>query len=167
MIKTFNVASRGIGRKDYSLAVEYASQPALKGWQARNNWALDYEDVPTLPYDWAYVIYLGFFDAEGVLHGEVPSGIVNHIYYVGVTSSRKALVVAALYEFASLDDYWAWIVESEYGYVSAYGVAELVFTNGINTKPGRVYAVMWTEYSEKPTFDMRITVNALEEQVIL
>lgn len=168
MIKTFTIAPGGIGRRDYSLAIEYASQPTLKGFQARNNWAADYVDVPKLlSFEWIYVDSLGFYDAEGNLHAEAPVGIVNHIYYVGVSSSRKALVSVGLSVFASYADYWDWIGEKVLGLVNGYGIAELEFTAGINTEPGKVYAILWGEYSEELTFDMRYTVNALEEAVIL
>jgi len=167
MIKTFAVASKGIGRRDYSLAIEYASQPTVKGWQGRNNWAADYEGVPTLPFGWAYMDRLGFYDAKGNLVYEAPSDIVNHIYYAGVASSRKALVNVGIWVFANEADYWAGIVEKDLGWVSGYGIAELEFTTGINTEAGKVYALLFGEYSEEPTFDMRYTVNALEEEVIL
>jgi len=166
-IETVAVATKGIGRRDYSSAVEYASQPTARGFQGRNNWAADYTDVPTLPFGWVYADALGFYDAAGVLTYEAPADIVNHIYYVGITSSRKALVNVGLYQFASYADYLAWIVEKVLGWVSGYGIAELEFTTGINTEAGKTYAILFGEYSEEVTFDMRYTVNALEEKVIL
>lgn len=167
MIRTFAVTPGGIGRRDYSTAIEYASQPALRGWQGRNNWAADYSGVPTLPFGWAYEMRLGFYTAGGLLVYEAPSDIVNHIYYAGVTSSRKALVNVGLWVFANLADWWAWIVEKSLGWVNGYGAAELEFTKGVNTEAGKVYSIMFGEYSPEPLFDMRITVNALEEEVIL
>jgi hypothetical protein len=167
MTKTFAVVRKGVGRRDYSSAVEYASQPTVKGFQGRNCWAADYTDVPTLPFGDAYSDALGFYDAAGALTYEAPADIINHIYYAGVSSSRKALVNVGLYQFASYADYLAWNVEKVLGWVNGYGIAELEFTTGINTEAGKTYAILFGEYSEEVTFDMRYTVNALEEEVIL
>lgn len=163
----FVASAVGIGRRDYSSAIEYASQPTVRGFQGRNNWALDADNVPTLPFGVAYSMAIGFYTRDGTLVYEAPSDVINHIYYVGAASGRKALVNVGLYYFASLADYYAWIVEGYHGWVSGYGLAELRYTTGIPTLAGRTYAIMFGEYSLEPLFDIRITANALEEEVVL
>lgn len=164
-VETFVIPQRGMGTRDYSEAVEFASQASFRGHQARVNWAEDYYDADTLPFPEINAAALLFFNAAGDTVIEAPD-IPYHIYHIIVTSERNALVVAGFYRFASLADAYIWNVEKWYGDVYGYGKAELLYTNGIKTEEGKVYVVALSEYSEEPTFSIHMTANALEEEVI-
>lgn len=161
----FSVPVVGIGRRDYSEGIEFATQASFRGHQARINWADDYIDVPTIPFPFSYGVLLLFFDATGALVSEAPD-IPYHIFSIIVTSERAGLVTTGLYRFASLADAMIWNVEKWYGDVYGYGKAELLYTAGIKTAPGKVYVVPLAEYSEQPTFSIHSTITALEEEVI-
>lgn len=164
-VKPFTVAVKGIGRRDYSRAVEFASQATMKGHQVRSNYAYDFYDVPTVPYPYAYSFLLDWFNAEGEIVTPAPD-IPYHIYKLILTTGRKALAIVGLYRFLSEDDFWIGLIDKWYGDIYGYNAAELVYTNGIKTEEGKVYAVALAEYSEQAAFDIHITINTLMERVI-
>jgi len=161
----FTVPQVGVGRKDYSETVEFASEASFKGHQRRDCWVVDYSGVPTIPFPFSYAVLLQFWDAAHVVVVPAPD-IPYHIYKVTITTGRAALTMTGLYRFASLADAYIWNVERWYGDTYGYGKAELVYTNGIKTEQGKVYCVSFAEYSEMPTFDFRMTVNGLHEEVL-
>ena len=163
--KYFTVPPVGIGRRDYSEAVEFASEASFKGHQRRDCWTFEAPGVPTVPFPGFYAIALGFWDAEHVPVIPAPD-IPFHIYKVTITTGRAALAIAGFYRFASLADAGIWNVEKWYGDSYGYGKAELVYTNGIRTLEGKVYCVALAEYSEMPTFDVRMNADGLHEEVV-
>ncbi|GAI09420.1 unnamed protein product [marine sediment metagenome] len=40
------------------------------------------------------------------------------------------------------------------------------FANGVKTEEGKIYDILFAEYSGEDTFDIFITVNGLEEEVV-
>jgi hypothetical protein len=164
-IKTFVVPERGIGKRDYSEAIEFASQASFRGHQRRMVWTFEYYGIPTAPFPNFYGIGLQFFDAGGGVVIPAPD-IPYHIYKVTVTTGRAALVLAGFCRFASLADANIWNVEKWYGDTYGYGKAELIYTNGIKTEQTKVYAVALSEYSERPDFDIRLSVDALWEEIV-
>lgn len=163
--KTFTVPGKGIGRRDFSNALEFASQASSRGHQRRMVWTLEGYDIPTLAFPDAFGTVIPFFDEAGALVILAPA-IPYHIYKVTNSSGRAALVLAGLYRFASLADAYIWNVERWYGDNYGYGKTELIYTNGIKTEEGKIYIVTYAEYSEKPTYDLRMSIDALYEKVI-
>jgi len=161
---TFTVPAKGIGRKDYSRNVDFAVQPTLRGHQGRQNWYAEWT-LPTVPFGYIYVAYLRFFDAEGNLVYPAPD-IPYHLYRMVVTTERNALILVALYRFASWADMMVFNYDKWYGDLFGYGEAELRFTNGIKTEEGKLYAVAFSEYSEEATFTAHFLVNSLREEII-
>ncbi len=166
-IELFTVAPTGVGKRDYSQGIEFASQATSRGHQARDITTLDIIlDTAAFPDFWAQP--MEFFWPDGSLRYEAPSTPL-HIHDVVITSERNALVLAGLYRFASFADMaaaWPWTVEVWYGDIWGYGKAELHYTNGIKTEPGKFYAIAFSEYSEEPTFHIHMTVGALKEEII-
>lgn len=163
-METFSVPAKGIGRRDYSRSVDFAVQPTLRGHQGRLNWYAEWI-LPTPDFDDSYAAYLQFFDAEGnsvVLAPDIP----YHLHKIAVTTERKALIKVGLYRFASWADFLIFNYDKWYGDIFGYGKAELRFTNGIKTEEGKVYAVIFAEYSEEATFTAHFLVNSLSEEVI-
>lgn len=163
-IETFSVPKLGIGRRDYSKCIEYAAQASFRGHQVRISWSADYIDVDTLPYSDRYGARLLFFDAEGKVTTCAPA-TPYHIYELIGSTERNALLLAGLYRFASEDDVNIFNVEKWYGDIHGYGKVEMRYTAGIKTVPGRIYYVGFAEYSEQPTFSIRLIINALMEEI--
>jgi hypothetical protein len=159
----FPVPSAGIGRKDYSQGIEYATQASFKGHQIRANWTLN-AVLPTVPYPDAWGIYL-LFKVSGVWVTVAPS-TPHHVYKITVTSERNCLVTAGLCRFASLADVAIWNVEKWYGDMFGYGAVELLYTLGMKTVKGKVYVVTFSEYSGEPTMSIHVNVSALKEEVV-
>lgn len=164
-IQAFTVPTRGIGRRDYSSAIEFASQASIKGHQARVNAVADYLSVPVPTFPEFYATILLFWDAQDNLVIPAPD-LPYHFYKISITAGRNALVLCGFYRFASLDDVYVWNVEKWYGRMYDYSKAELVFTNGIKTEEGKVYLVTFAEYSEQATCDIHLEYHSLEEKAI-
>lgn len=163
--RLFTVPSLGIGRRDYSKSIEFATQATTRGHQARVNTIGDYVGVPVTPFPGFGASFITFFDENDALVTEAP-GIPYHIYEVIVTSGRNALVICGLYRFNSVDEAYAWNVEKWYGDIYGYGQASLTFTNGIKTQKGKVYVVGLMEYSEEALCELHLLIHMLTEEVI-
>lgn len=161
----FAVPEVGVGRRDYSETVEFASEASFRGHQLRLCWTFEFPGVPTVPFPGFYAIGLLFWDAAHVPVIPAPD-IPYYIYKVTITTGRAALAIAGFYRFASLADANIWNVEKWYGDSYGYGKAELVYTNGIKTLEGKVYCVAFAEYSEEPTFDFRMNIDGLNEEIV-
>jgi len=159
-LETFSAVARGVGRKDYSAVVEYATQASMRGHQLRYSAVASFT-LPTVPFGVFYTLYFAF---PGPLV-EAPAE-PRHFYSILNTTERNALVICAFYRFASEADYWAFIPDKWYGTMYGYGGAELRFTNGIKSEEGKVYAVALAEYSANPTFTIHMTCHSLLEEVV-
>lgn len=164
-LEAFIVPQRGIGKRDYSQVIEFATEASFRGHQRRYVLTVEYPGIPTPPFPIFYGIGYQFFDAEGNVVIPAPE-IPYHIHKVTVTTGRAALVLAGLYRFASLADADIWNVEKWYGDIYGYGKAELIYTNGIRTEQGKVYGVAIAEYSERPTFDLLLSTDGLYEVIV-
>jgi len=164
MPETFTVPVKGIGRRDYSKAVEYASQPTSRGRLARVNWGINFNGVPWIPFPWVYGWKIVFIDEEGHAVVAAPA-LPRHFYHMGITAKRAALIVVGCYVYADEAHADMWLPEACFGWCYGYGKAELSFTNGVKTEEGKVYSLLFAEYSEEASFDVFITINALLEEV--
>lgn len=164
MTTLFVVPATGAGKADYTQAIEFATQPTWRSWQRRTVWTLHVDGIPSVPIADFYFIFLYSFEA-GVLYWDTRKP--RHFQNVIVSSSRKALVVAGLYQFATLADELAWLPEKWYGDMWGYGKAELEYTNGIRAEVGKYFAAKLCEYSGEPTFDIDISVSSLDETDVL
>jgi len=59
-----------------------------------------------------------------------------------------------------------WNVDKWYGDVWGYSKATLYFTTGIKTEEGKVYCAIASEYSAASQFQLRLTIHALQEEVV-
>jgi hypothetical protein len=163
-LETFVVPATGIGRRDYSQAVEFASQATMRGHQLRGAVIMDSVVLPTVPWPWCYATPIAFFDAEGILR-PTPT-IPEHFQSIIVTTQRQALVLAGLYRFRTYNDIVIWNPDEWYGDMFGYGRAELLYTSGIKTELGKYYAIALAEWSEEPTFTVSFTFSSLQEEMV-
>lgn len=163
---TWPVVSRGIGRSDYSAAIDFASQATMRGHQARFVVAWTFEDVPTSPFPYAYEYVIGFYDFHSETWVYAAPAQPYHIFRVALTTDRNALVDVVLAKYASIADYLAGIIDTVYGEVFGYQNTELLVTNGVRTEEGCVYSVIFAEWSEEAYFTAHIMENKIAEEVI-
>jgi len=164
-VKIFTVPTKGIGRKDYSNAIEFATYATSKGLQARFTYMAEWTDLPTLAWPDFYVCSIQFFDEEHALTYPAP-GIPYHLYQLLITGESNALIFTGFYRFNSEDDIWSWNVDKWYGDMFGYGRAELNFSKGIKTVKGKWYIIAFAQYIDKPTFSVDLTSHWLSEEVI-
>ena len=162
--ETFPVTARGVGRRDYSDAIEFASAATAKGLQARAANTARYFGVPVVAWPDFWVMLFLFADEYRVV-SEVAPRIAYHIFNIEVAGEGAALTLAGLYRFATYDDIWMWNVDKWYGDMFGYGKAALDYTKGIKTAEGKYYLIAFSQYTEKPSFNVHIKVNMLNEEV--
>lgn len=162
----FLVPAKGVGRRDYTSGVEYATQATYHGFQHRVSWFDTFLEVPTIPYPEFYSANIYFFD-EYLDIVDVAPRFPYHFFEILATTERHALLGVGFYRFASLADFDIWNVEKWYGTLFGYGQVLLNFSHGIKTEQGKVYAVSFAEYSAEPDFNIHWDINSVEETAIL
>jgi hypothetical protein len=184
LTKTFAVAPLGVGRKDYSLSVEYATESLVRSHQTKQCWSAQY-DVGTAPYPPSDFGVL-FFDSLPGEKGDgdfVPGYTIyatkrtNYFSEVDFTTDADSLWMVKFGKYATLDDV---IADSLLVDIFAAGFAEEIlwrgygyqgihfnFTAPLPTDLEKVYAFITRTLVEKPTFEWLILVSGVEDSTPL
>jgi len=165
-IETSTVVAKGVGRPDYSRSVSLASVSTLRGLQVRLSYTYASAELPTLAFPNVYIDILPWPTTDGGVSYIVPSDRSYHLQSLTLTSRRSALKVLALYQFASVEDYYAWNVEKNNGTIYGYEKLELRYSKGLPMLPGRIYVVLFSEWSAEPTFQIDEQEHTLLEEVV-
>jgi len=138
--KSFEVTPIGVGRKDYSLAVEVAVNPIISSWQRRYQWNLE----ATIP---AYPTALGalfvFRNPDGTPTTIAPQTPV-YIYDVFCSISRHALAYVDVRSYKPDFSDMQGIAEDE-----GYDRVHIKFEKGLRVIPGRIYLAVIMDCSGK------------------
>jgi len=140
--RTYSTTPKGVGRKDYSLAVEMAVNPVISSWQRRYQWYLE-TDLPAYPSAAVGAVFV-FRAPDGTSTIVAPETPV-YIYDVFFSITRHALAYIDLRSYLpDLTDMQP-IAEDE-----GYGRVHLKFERGLRVVPGRIYIAALLDCSGKP-----------------
>jgi len=157
----FDVEAQGIGRRDYSLRVERSTAAlAMPSLRQQLFIMLYYGTLPTLPYPSVYLFVIPMPQEDGAW-GYEASSIVMHFTEMSFTIGSNSLVLIGLLRFASLADYYAWIIAENFPQMYSYCHTEIEYTLGIPTQPGSVYAIACGFWSPNPTEGVSFVTNGL------
>jgi len=159
--QSYDVKARGIGRKDYTLSVERSTSALYTPTMRQEIFIMRYAGIlPTLPYPSVYLFIIPMPQEDGTWGWEASS-IVMHFAEISVTIGSNHLALTGLIRWASLDDYFAFIVAENFPQMYGYGATYLSFTVGIPTQPGSVYTVVGAFWSTNPAEQMSMVANGL------
>ena len=162
MITEFAVAAKGVGRRDYTGLIEHASVSSYRSFQTRANSSIIATQLVYPAIGSAHAGVLSFYGALSA-----PS-YPFYYYHLSVTGELDALTLIGLYRFASIADLFAWNWDEWYGDAWGYHKAELDYANGIRTEEGKLYAVMYAQYSVDAISTVyHVIVNGLIQEVVV
>lgn len=162
-ITTYSVAPAGIGKRDFSVAIQRSTAMVIAPRTNRIAWNVTYPGLATFPWPncWGTGPWL-FFDEDNNIVDVAPR-TPYHIFEGEASSPMNALTLWAFLRFPSMADYFAWNWDRWYGDYYGYGKARMKLTSGIKTEFGCVYTAVFSVYSEFPTFDVTLDVHGVEE----
>jgi len=158
----FEVHARGIGRQDHSALVQASTAtmaiPALRQrvWASTSIFA-----IWTVPYPWGYSFVIPTPQDDGTFGWEAPSIIKIHYYVISITANSNHLTRVGLVRYASLAEYYAGIIAEIFPQVCAYGTAEIRYSKGITSKPGSLYAMFGSIYSNNAWEWIRVNAHGV------
>lgn len=160
--EAFAMTSRGVGRKDYSKAVEYSTQPYITpSLRQDRDIALGTFIEDTLPFPNAWMFPLTLPQEDGTWDW-LASSISTHFFEVFTSIKTNHLVVVGLLRYASIDDFFLDIVAERSPILYSYNKAELTFLKGIPTEVGSLYCLLagawpYTDgIPDSPTFELTV-----------
>lgn len=165
MAETFVVPAKGIGRMDYSSAIERATQPfvtpALRQdrFAGAGSWIL-----PVFPFPFAWASLLPMPQEDGTWDWPA-STIPVHFFELNVSIKTNHLVTLGLLRYASIDDYIAGIIAERSPQIFSYNNAELTFLKGIPTQPGSLYAALAGGWPDTATFWMSLMATGIATEL--
>jgi len=157
----FSVPAIVIGTKDYTQKVERSTAALYTPSLRQEVFIMRYTGtLPTLPYPSVYLFVIPMPQEDGTW-GYEASSIVMHFMEMSFTIGSNNLVLIGLLRFASLADYYAWIIAENFPQMYAYGHTSLEYTVGIPTRLGSVYAIACGFWSANPTEIVSFVTNGL------
>ncbi len=162
MTKTFAVEARGVGRSDYSQAVEYATQPYITPTLRQARFSLinaTFLDV-TLPYPFGYKVPILMPQEDGSF-GWLASAVVLHWVEIGMFIKTNHLVALGLRRYANIADYLAGVVAQRSPHIFKYGNASISFSKGIPTQVGSIYAIWTGAWPDTATYQITLTATGI------
>lgn len=162
---TFTVPAEGVGRRDYSQGTEFSTQPAaiLGAWQDHYVAGATYT-LDTIPFPYIYYDAIGFPQEDGTW-GWTASTIPLHFYNIYVSTPANILVGGGLFRFASIDNFYSGILAERFGGIFGYTSVSLLFSKGVRTIPGSVYAPYFGAWGEEATFEIIFRVVGLATEL--
>lgn len=139
---TFVAPVKGVGRKDYSKAIEYSTQPYITpSLRQDRDIAIGTVTNPTLPFPTAWMFPLLMPQEDGTWDW-LASSITTHFFEVFTSIMTNHLVVVGLIRYASIDDFFLDIIAERSPILYSYNKAEVNFLKGIPTKVGSLYCLL-------------------------
>jgi len=154
IIQTFDVTAKGIGRKDYSRAIERSIQPFLTPtlrqttFTATATWTVAVTIFPV-----AYASAVSMPQEDGSWDW-LASSIPVHFFEVYVSIMTNHLVTVSLVRYNSVADYLAGIIAEWSPEIFGYGNANLTFHKGIPTQEGSLYAIRFGGWPTAATVEV-------------
>lgn len=165
-LQTFTVPPEGIGKPDYQQHVSLAAVSTQRGVQIRQSYTYYSAPLPTLVYPNAYGDILPWVDSMGVIDYIVPADRPAHLMAYHFQSRRDALKTLQLLRFASWADLLLWNIEKIEGILYGYSDLVLRWSAGLPAVTGRVYAVLFAEWSAEADFVATTYEEAMLEEVV-
>jgi len=158
---TFAVKERGVGRKDYSGAIEYATQPFVTPSMRQTR--ITISDVWTLPvtaFPGAWSLAVPMPQEDGSWDWYASSLVVNFFeFHVSIDTNN--LVIIGLNRYASIDDYMTGIVAQAAPRIFSYGQADLIFSKGIPTQAGSLYGILVAGWTDTAVVEIMISATGI------
>lgn len=158
--QTFTIPAKGVGRKDYSDAIERSVQPyitrALRqdSFEVYGVWLM-----PVIPFPLAWDFYLVMPQEDGTWD-YLASSITLHFFELHASIKTNHLIGIGLKRYASIDDALAGIVAERSPFIFSYNKADLTFLKGIPTREGSVYAAYANAWPDPAGGDFDFTLTA-------
>lgn len=166
---TFIVQPRGIGRLDYSKAVERSTQPFVTPTLRQSRFVGHGGPWILTPLPWpfgAWIVAWGMPQEDGT-YAWTASSIVRNFFEVNVSVKSNHLVMTRLERFASYYDYLIYNVAQVFPQVFGYGKAKLDFLAGLPTQEGSLYAQVFACWTDTPTYEITIEIYGLNTELTL
>jgi len=164
--KDFVIPTRGIGRLDYSKAIERSTQPFLTPTLRQSRfvghggpWILPADPWPAM---WAITWSM---PQEDGTYDWTASSIVRNFFEINVSVKSNHLVMTRMDRFASYQDYLDYNVAEYFPQVYGYGKAKLEFLAGLPTQEGSVYAQVFGCWPDTPTFEITAEIYGLNTKL--
>lgn len=159
--ETFDVAVGGIGRRDYTLGVERSTSALYTPPYRQEVFIMRYDGVVwTLPYPSVYLFVVPMPQEDGTW-GYEASSITMHFAEMSFNIATNELTLTGMLRFASLADYYLFIIAENFVQMYGYGHTEIGYTLGIPSRPGSVYAIIGGFWSASPTMQITMVANGL------
>jgi hypothetical protein len=158
---TFNVPTKAIGLKDYTLKVERSTASVYTPTMRQEVFIMRYEGiVASLPYPSVYLFMIPMPQEDGTW-GYEASSIVMHFVEMGFSIGSNHLTLIGLIRWGSLADYYNWIIAENFPQIYGYTRAKLNYTLGIPSRPGSVYTVIAGFWSSNATEQVSMVTTGL------
>jgi hypothetical protein len=158
---TYNVEVEGIGTTDYTVKVERSTAAFYTPSLRQEVFIMRYAGVlPTLAYPSVYLFVVPMPQEDGSW-GYEASSIVMHFAEMSFTISSNHLTLTGLLRFASLADYYGFIIAENFPQMYGYNSTKLNYTLGIPTQPGSVYVIIGGFWSSNATEIVTMVSNGL------
>lgn len=161
-VEAFTVATRGVGRKDYSRAVEHSVQPFITPTLRQDRFSLTGPlfTVPFQPFPLVWEVPLTMPQEDGSW-GWLASSIHLHFFELGVFIMTNHLVAIGLLRYASIEDFLIGNVAQTSPQIFGYDKANLTFLKGLPTQEGSLYAIMFGGWPDTTTFEVGLTATGI------
>jgi len=158
IIETFPVESQGIGRVDYTLSVERSTEALSDTHLRQGMWGATWGlALPTLVFPHIYEAAQPMPQEDGTWD-YLASSVTMHFMELSIGLETNVLVFVQIFRYASLEDYYHYIIAQRFPGVYGYGQASIEYKSGIPTQPGSLYSEVFGFWSPNPT--EYITANA-------
>jgi len=159
--KLFTVRAKGIGRRDYTTRVERSTTTLYSPSLKQEVFIMRYAGVlATVPFPSVYLFVIPMPQEDGTW-GYEASSIMMHFMEMSLTIRSNSLTLIGLLRFASLDDYYAFIIAENFPQIYGYTRAKLSYTKGIPTQPGSVYVILGGFWSSSVAEGISMVSNGL------
>ncbi len=167
MEKAFAVPTRGVGRLDYSRAIERSTEPFATPALRQDRSAGIYEY--TLPYiPWpggSWYNAFPFPQEDGTWDWEASS-IILHFSSIHASIQTNNLLYIRLDRFASWEDWLIYNVAQSSPQLFGYGKVVLDFIIGIPSQEGSVYGFTWGAWPpDAANYDISVGFDGLYSEL--
>lgn len=148
---TFEVLPAGIGRVDYSLAVERSTSNIWTAPLRQENYVSGSDAVvPPLPWPWAYIGVMPMPQEDGSF--DYPASTITvHFVELHLCVESNILLSIFIMRYNSLADYFIYNIAEYTPRIYGYNEVNIHYNLGYATRPGCVYGAGYMLYSPHPT----------------
>lgn len=167
-VSTFPVEAKGMGRRDYTKAVERSTQPFITPslrqirFAGQGTWTLP---AGAWPGGWWYVAWA--MPQDDGTWGWTASSVVQNLFEIYVSTRSNHLVLIGLQRFASWNDYVIYNVADWYPQLFGYGKVGLTFQAGIPTIEGSVYATIFGCWTDAASYEITVGIYGISTELSL